>query len=69
MIADRQDIARLSSDFYRDQFRKTLRWLFSAMIILFVLIAAIIYLIFVQPKQLFYANTTEGKILPMTTAR
>jgi hypothetical protein len=30
-----------------------------------VMIAAIIYLILFQPSQHYYANTVEGRILPM----
>lgn len=65
MIASRHAIARLQSDFFRDQFRKMLRWVFYSMILMFILIAAIIYFILLEPKQAYYANTQEGKILPM----
>lgn len=65
MIGRRSEIAWLQSDFFREQFRKTVRWLIYAMIIILLLIAAIIYLILFQPRQDFYANTTEGRILDM----
>lgn len=65
MLSSRQHSARLQSDFYRDQFRKMLRWLIGVIILIFVLILAIAYLILFQPAQTFYANTVEGKVLPM----
>ena len=65
MLGARHQIARLQSDFYRDQFRKILRWIMYAMAIIFLLIAAIIYLILFQPEKTYYANTTDGKILTM----
>lgn len=66
MLGNRHEIARLQSDFYRDQFRKMLKWLIALMIIMFILIAAVLYLIFFQPTQRYYANTVEGKILNIT---
>lgn len=65
MLGRRSDIARLQSDFYRDQFRKMLRWLTVSLAIIFLLLAAIIYLILFRPPMHYYANTTEGKILNM----
>jgi hypothetical protein len=68
MLGARHDIPRLQSDFYRDQFRKILGWLVYSVVIIFLLIAAIIYLILFQPPQSYYANTSEGKILRMPPA-
>jgi hypothetical protein len=65
MLGQRHEIARLQSDFYRDHYRKTLRWLMGSVFIMFVLIAIIIYLILFQPVQQYYGNTTDGKILAM----
>lgn len=65
MRGRRHAIARLTSDFYRDQFRKILRWLIASIFIMFILIAGIIYIIVFHPYQQYYANTTEGKILVM----
>lgn len=65
MIGRRSEIAWLQSSFYRDQFRKMVRWLLYAVIIILVLIAAIIYSVLFQPQQDYYANTTEGRILNM----
>ena len=65
MLGRRQESARLQSDFYRDQFRKILRWLMGSVLIMFLLIGAIIYVILDQKPQSYYANTAEGKILLM----
>lgn len=68
MIGRRNEIARLQSDFYRDQFRKIVRWLLGAAILMLVLIFLIIYSILVQPTQDYYANTIEGRILDMPSS-
>ena len=65
MLANREQTARLQSDFYRNQFRKILRWLIVSVFIIFVLIAAIIYFILFEVDKGYSANTSEGKILPM----
>lgn len=65
MQAHRHEIARMQSDFYRDQFRKTLRKMVRLIVVIFVLIAAIAYLIFTQTAPAYYANTTDGMILAM----
>ncbi len=65
MIGYRQDIARLRSDFYRQQYHRILRWLMVSVVIIFILIISIIYLILVQPSRQYYVNTTEGKIISM----
>lgn len=65
MVGRRYDVARLQSDFYRDQFRRLLRWLIVSIFIILAQILGIIYLILSEPKRQYYANTTEGKILYM----
>ena len=65
MLGRRSENARLQSDFYRDQYRKMLRWLIVAIFIMFILIGTIIYEILFAPEQQYYANTTDGKILLM----
>lgn len=66
MQGRRGSIARLSSNFYRDQFRKTLNWISILVFIMFILIGAMIYVILARPEQTYYANTSQGRILPMT---
>lgn len=70
MLGSRHEIARLQSDFYRDKFRKILHWLVITSGIMFILIAAILYIIFLyQPVVKYYANTLDGKILDMPAPR
>lgn len=65
MIGRRYEMPRLQSNFYRDSYRKTLRYLVYCVVIIYLLLAAIIYCTLSQPKQECYANTTDGAILPM----
>lgn len=65
MLGRRYEIASLQSDFYRDQFRKLLRWLVISIVLILLLLLLIIYFILFQKPQKYYANTTNGKILPM----
>jgi len=65
MIAPRHEIARLQSDFYRDQFHKLLRWLIISILIIFLLICGIAYLILFKSPVPYYANTIDGRILTM----
>lgn len=70
MLGSRHEIARLQSDFYRDQFRKILRWLAITVVIIFLLLAVILYDIFLyKPVVNYYANTIGGKILDMPPPR
>jgi intracellular multiplication protein IcmL len=65
MIARRHEMAHLQSNFFRNQFRKILRWILISLIIIFVLIATVSYLILSHPNPPYYANTSEGLILAM----
>jgi hypothetical protein len=65
MLGRRSENARLQSDFYRDQFRRMLGWLMASMMIMILLVLGIIYFILVQPRQDYYANTSEGRIMNM----
>lgn len=65
MITQRGKNARLQSEFYRDKFRKTLKWLLVTMILTFALLATVIYLVFIIPPRVYFANTTDGHIMPM----
>lgn len=65
MIGRRAELPRLQSDFYRDAYRKTLRWIYMCVLIIYFLLVTIIYFTLSQPRQQYYANTTDGMILPM----
>ena len=66
MKARKIQIARLQSDFYRDQFRKLLNRLFIAIAIIFIQILTILYFIYFEPSRQYYGNTTDGKIIPLS---
>lgn len=65
MLAPRHAIAKLHSDFYRDQYYRLLHGLMVLVVIMYLLLGIIVYLILFQPASSFYASTTNGKILPM----
>ena len=65
MLGTRYQVAKLHSLFYRDQFRRLVRWLFVELFIMAVLVAAILYYVFFPAHQMYYANTTDGRVLPM----
>ena len=69
MQGRKHQIARLQSDFYRDQFRKIWRWIMYAIVIMFLLVLMIVYFVLFQPPLTFYANTANGKILNMPTPK
>lgn len=69
MLGKRDDNARLRSDFYRDQLRKIMNWLIGAVAIIFLLLSVIVYYVLFQPPRVYFANTTEGKILKMPRAQ
>ena len=68
MIGDRSEIPRLQSDFYRDQYHKVVRWLMYSVVMMFILIAMIIYFILFQPQQKYYGNTMQGQVYDMPPA-
>lgn len=65
MLGSRHEIARLQSDFFRDKFRKELRWLIYSIAILIVLVVSVCYMILTRADPDYYANTTDGRILEM----
>jgi hypothetical protein len=65
MLGRRNEIARMQSDFYRECYYKMLRALMFAMVIIWILIAAIIYFILSPAPSPYYATTSQGKIIPM----
>jgi len=65
VLGQRYQIARLQSDFYRDQFRRLVHWLIMELLVMVLLVTLIVYQAFFQPAQVYYANTEEGRVLPM----
>lgn len=67
MIGTRLEQARLQSDFYRDCYYKMLRLLIIEIVIMILLIGAIMYVILFESKPPFYATTTTGQIIHLST--
>lgn len=65
MIGHRKHNARMQIDFYRNQFRRFMRWLLIEVVVMLLFLMTIVYLLIVQPSRTFYANTTDGKMLPL----
>lgn len=65
MLGPRYQIARLQSDFYRDQFRRIVRWLILELLMMALLGCVILYQVLFPPSQAYYANTTDGRVLPL----
>lgn len=65
MQGHRHEIAQFQSDFYRNQFRRILRWLVAAVIVMFLMIGFLIYQLWNKPAQQYYASTTQGKIIAL----
>jgi hypothetical protein len=65
MLGRRHQIARLQSDFYRDQFRKMIRRVMAVLVIIFVLVIMILYSLLFQSSSKYYANTVDGQVFLM----
>lgn len=65
MIGNRQQLARLQSDFYRDQYHKILTALLISTGIILIFVATIIYFVLFTTLPLYYGSTTTGRIIPM----
>jgi hypothetical protein len=66
MIGDRHEIPRFQSDFYRDNYRKMVRWIFTSVLIMLFLILAIIYFELFVPSTKYYASTVTGQLIELT---
>ncbi len=65
MLSNREENARLKSDFYRDKYLGTLRSLLISVSLMVILICVIIYLVLFRALPEYYATTVEGQIIPM----
>jgi hypothetical protein len=65
MIGQRNQHARMQSDFYRDCYYKVLRFLLVEIAIMLLLIAVILYVIFFQSSPPYFATTAAGKVIPL----
>lgn len=65
MIGHKNELARYTSDFYRDCYYRILRRIIVSVLIIFLLILSIIYyLVFTVPPT-YYGTATSGQIIPM----
>lgn len=69
MIGNRQEIARMQSDFYRDKYYNTLRALLASVCFIVLFICFIIYLVLFRDPPQYYATTVEGQIIPLMVAQ
>lgn len=67
MLGQRQEIAQMQSDFYREKYYKRLRALLMSVCIMVVLILVVTYLVLFRAPPRYYAMTTEGQIFSMPT--
>jgi Tfp pilus assembly protein PilE len=63
MLGRRYQIASLQSHFYRNQFRRFVRFLMIELVMIVLLVFAILYYAVFPSPQRYYANTTDGQIL------
>jgi len=66
MIGDRHEMPRYQSDFYRENYKKIVRWLFVSILMMLFLILVIIYFEFFVPTTKYYASTTTGQLIELT---
>jgi len=66
MISDRQESARMQSDFYRDRYRSLLNALIVSLCIMVILIAVVISLALTRKPIKYYATTTQGQVVLLT---
>jgi len=62
VISKRYERVWFQSDFYRDCYHKTLRWvIFSVAVILFLILLNIYFILFPGTRQ-YYVSTTKGQL-------
>lgn len=66
MLGNRNEIARLQSDFYRDKYYSVLRALLISVCLTVALIGVIIYLILFAAPPKYYASATTGQIISLS---
>jgi hypothetical protein len=69
MSAERYNMPSFQSDFFRDQFRKFLRWILVEMVVILGLLSAIAYYVFFQPSPHYFVTTTTGMTYPLDSGK
>ncbi|MBV8801696.1 MAG: hypothetical protein JO131_01785 [Gammaproteobacteria bacterium] len=67
MIGKRYEQPKFYSDFYRMQYHKMLRRLIILSVVILLLTLGIMYYLFYPEAPRYYASTTTGQIIPMTS--
>lgn len=65
MADELTDLARLRNDFYRDNFRRVILVLILSLILNIVLSMAASWLFLNRPQPIYYATSTDGKLIRM----
>lgn len=53
------------NNFFRDQYRRLIKFMIMSLLVCFGLLVALFFLIFTQSKPKYYASTTTGTIVPI----
>jgi membrane-anchored glycerophosphoryl diester phosphodiesterase (GDPDase) len=69
MNPEQRDNPKFQSDFYRDSFHKLLILVILEVFVIVGLLLAITWFILFQPGSHFYATTTGGNILPLSSSK
>lgn len=65
MAQDALEVVKLRKVFYRDSYRTVLLLLFGAIIIIFLLGAALLYEVTHRPQPQYFATISDGKLIPL----
>ena len=69
MIGKRYEQPKFYSNFYRDQYYKMLRRLMILSVLILCLTLALIYYLLYPEAPHYYASTTTGQIISMTSTK
>lgn len=59
------ELVRIRNEFYRDNYRRVLAILLFALMIIFLLVGALIYVVTHPPAPKYFATNTSGRIVPL----
>src|SRR3989338_8658490 len=65
MNTDSQDITFQLNEFYRDNYRRTMKWLSFMIIVCAIFSAVLAWMCFDQQQPAYYAAVTTGEVVPM----
>lgn len=59
------ELVRMRNEFYRDNYRRVLAILLFALMIIFLLVGALVYVVTHPPAPKYFATNTSGRIVPL----